>query len=379
MARSLIPNSTQIPDIILDHWMAQLGGAEFKVLLYVARRTFGFGRDSDNISINQIARGIRRRDGTQLDHGTGLSRSGVKVACNALIGKGILIRSGNVAEDGREPEESTYRLNLYAAPPGRVGQKKAHLGQKMAGVGQKTEGGRPENGLGVGQNLALQETVIQETEQETAAATADIPPGPEPGADDAEFLLLVQELVSQGVGRSVAAELAREKPGVCRQCLEYLPFATVKRSKGAWLANAIRHEYGPPEAYVKSKQRSFGRKGEGTGPAESRISHAFDLQRKKTAWLRETYASMAKTQPEAILAFSAFADSERGKAEQVAGLLSPERRAQTLACWEGEERRLELFDRWLIATGRPSRAGRLPRQAPEDAEPPVRRREGTHA
>jgi len=77
MARTLVPNSTQIPDVILDRWMAVLSGAEFKVLLYIARRTYGFGKDSDDISLNQLARGIRRRDGTSLDGGTGLSRSGL--------------------------------------------------------------------------------------------------------------------------------------------------------------------------------------------------------------------------------------------------------------------------------------------------------------
>src|SRR5262249_37151739 len=123
MTRALIPNSTQIPDVILDHWMAELSGAEFKVLLYIARRTYGFGKESDNISLNQMAAGIKRRDGTCLDQGTGLSRSGVKAACNSLIERGILVRVNNRSEESRECEESTYRLNLYAAPAG-VGQKK---------------------------------------------------------------------------------------------------------------------------------------------------------------------------------------------------------------------------------------------------------------
>ena len=49
MARSLIPNSTQVPDVLLDHWMAELSGTEFKVLLYVARRTYGFGKEADTV------------------------------------------------------------------------------------------------------------------------------------------------------------------------------------------------------------------------------------------------------------------------------------------------------------------------------------------
>jgi hypothetical protein len=159
MSRALIPNSTQIPDVILDRWMAELSGAEFKVLLYIARRTYGFGKDADDISLNQLDRGIRRRDGTWLDRGTGLSRSGVKAACSSLITKGLVIRSANVGNDGKEPEESTYRLNLYAPLPDGVGQKKAYPGRKKAYVGQSETEGGPEIAQGVGQKLAPQETV----------------------------------------------------------------------------------------------------------------------------------------------------------------------------------------------------------------------------
>src|SRR5262245_59224409 len=174
MSRALIPNSTQIPDVILDRWMAVLSGAELKVLLYIARRTYGFGKDSDNISLNQLARGIRRRDGTVLDLGTGLSVSGVKVACSTLIAKGLVIRSANMGQDGKGPEESTYRPNLYAPLPEGVGQKKAYPGQKKAHPGQSVAGGRPEFGPGVGQKLAPQET-DQETDQETASSQPDVP------------------------------------------------------------------------------------------------------------------------------------------------------------------------------------------------------------
>ena len=55
--------------------MAFLSGAEVKVMLYIFRRTLGFKRYADNISLNQLLNGIVRRDGTRLDHGTGLSKS----------------------------------------------------------------------------------------------------------------------------------------------------------------------------------------------------------------------------------------------------------------------------------------------------------------
>ena len=57
------PNNTPVPDEFLDELLPVLSGAELKVLLYVSRRTFGFKRDSDNISLSQMLNGLRTRDG----------------------------------------------------------------------------------------------------------------------------------------------------------------------------------------------------------------------------------------------------------------------------------------------------------------------------
>jgi hypothetical protein len=47
--RLLLPNTTQVPNVVLDRWMTSMSGAEIKVVLYVVRRTFGFRRTSDRI------------------------------------------------------------------------------------------------------------------------------------------------------------------------------------------------------------------------------------------------------------------------------------------------------------------------------------------
>jgi Bacteriophage replication protein O len=58
--------------------MSHLSGGELKVLLYICRRTFGFRKDSDSISLNQIAKGITTKAGNVLDQGTGLSKRQVQ-------------------------------------------------------------------------------------------------------------------------------------------------------------------------------------------------------------------------------------------------------------------------------------------------------------
>ena len=85
------PSHTQVPNEIFDELMHDLSSAEFKVLCYIARRTYGFHRIEDSISLKQICGGILTRDGRRLDHGTGLARSTAVVAIRGLVNRGLIL------------------------------------------------------------------------------------------------------------------------------------------------------------------------------------------------------------------------------------------------------------------------------------------------
>ena len=105
------PRYTQVPDELFDELMAHLSGAELKVLLYIIRRTFGFKKDTDTISLNQICKGITTRRGEVLDCGTGLSQNAVLGALRGLITKNAIVAKRNSSpEKGHEP--TTYSLNI---------------------------------------------------------------------------------------------------------------------------------------------------------------------------------------------------------------------------------------------------------------------------
>lgn len=114
-SKLLLPNTTQIPNAMIDEWMSHLTGSEFKIVMYVARRTYGFGKEEDSISLNQLANGIKRKDGTVLDRGTGLSRSTVADAAKNLEQKKILVRSQHSSET-RGDEPTSWKLNLDRIP-----------------------------------------------------------------------------------------------------------------------------------------------------------------------------------------------------------------------------------------------------------------------
>ncbi|HDR1239061.1 TPA: replication protein [Pasteurella multocida] len=78
MTSKFIPNSFQVPNAVIDDLMSQMSGAELKCYLAVIRKTKGWNKEEDAISI------------TQLMEVTGLSNRKVIDACNSLVEIGLL-------------------------------------------------------------------------------------------------------------------------------------------------------------------------------------------------------------------------------------------------------------------------------------------------
>lgn len=101
------PNGTIVPDDVFDVLAPRLSEAELRVLLYIVRRTFGFGKNADAISLKQLTQGIVARDGRILDHGTGMSRKAVIKGCEGLAQKGI------ISIERRKRPDGNNHVNIY--------------------------------------------------------------------------------------------------------------------------------------------------------------------------------------------------------------------------------------------------------------------------
>jgi hypothetical protein len=159
------PNYTPVPDELFDELLVELSGAELKALLYIVRRTFGFKRESDNISLSQMLQGIQTRDGRILDRGVGLSKKTLLLALRSLEDRGIILTERRQsAEKGNEP--TAYCLNVVGSTPGAptLGEESTPpLGEKVhqGGGGESTPSPRSKN-YPI-QNTVRQNTVRQET------------------------------------------------------------------------------------------------------------------------------------------------------------------------------------------------------------------------
>jgi len=108
------PNYTQTPNDLFDHWLPHLSEGELKVLLVIMRKTFGWHKKRDRISISQLAKI------------TGMKEETVINASKSLQGKGIINRVV-IGEIGRqstyyelvihEDSNNSYPLNERGGPP----------------------------------------------------------------------------------------------------------------------------------------------------------------------------------------------------------------------------------------------------------------------
>ena len=121
MNKKLKPNFTQIPNVFFDEWLGDLGKGELKVLLYVMRRTYGFQKNKDRISLSQLQTGIKN-----LDQGTKLGRMTLMRAITNLEEIGML-------KVDRENMTNMYSLNLDY-----VGSTKTELVPKRYQTSTKT-------------------------------------------------------------------------------------------------------------------------------------------------------------------------------------------------------------------------------------------------
>ena len=164
----LRPTTTPVPDEVFDLLMNELSGAELKVLLYICRRTFGFKKDSDNISLNQLINGITTKDGKVLDKGTGLSRDSVTRVIRSLESKGVIVCIRRQSrEKGNEP--TTYALNfLSMGDRGNRGDdgRGKDVDSPVTPESENRTRGSVEIGLELVRPSDPQQTVLQETEKQ---------------------------------------------------------------------------------------------------------------------------------------------------------------------------------------------------------------------
>src|SRR3990172_6992113 len=112
MTTKHILNSFQTPNFYIDQLMPLLSPTEFSVLMYASRCILGWydkiEKQKDAISLTQFESGKKRKDGTPVDAGTGLSRKTLTRGIETLCVANLLQKVGTP----KGVQSQTYWLNI---------------------------------------------------------------------------------------------------------------------------------------------------------------------------------------------------------------------------------------------------------------------------
>ena len=106
-------NWTPLPNELIRQLPRFTSHGELAVVLYAIRHTWGWHRASRRITLDEFEHGIKRRDGSRLDDGVGLSRPTIIKGLKRAVDHGFL----DVTEEGPDAGRMSHR---YAVRIGGV-------------------------------------------------------------------------------------------------------------------------------------------------------------------------------------------------------------------------------------------------------------------
>lgn len=296
------PNYTPVPDQLFDEHLHLLSGAELKVLLYICRRTFGFKRGSDNISLNQMLSGIVKKDGTRLDNGTGLSKSTLLKAIKSLVEMNLVV-SEQRSSESKGNEATNYRLNVRDSLErdfeGGVSENNTPLGIKNDLGGDRFS----YQALGIKIDPTINSNTTNSNTRDSN--NNNTPSSQEPTVDEDS---VVVALTSRKIAKRVAQKLAGDFPSeYVEEKIAFHDFLVAERpadikKPAAWLRSAVENDYSAPDGFISAadievlaneeKRRNKARL-EAQEASQRAIAQAEREEREKQdqrlVWLHEKY------------------------------------------------------------------------------------------
>lgn len=272
------PTTTPVPDLLFDHVMQELNEGELKVLLYIIRRTFGFKKQCDEISLAQMVEGIVTKEGSILDRGTGLSKKTVMAALRSLKDKNLIEAVRNRTEE-RGDLPTTYKLKM-ASPRGE----------------EFTPGGGEEfTPRGRGKIYTTQQTVLQETDNNNS------------GGETVPAKDVVVALSRLGITVKVAERLAsRHKGDNVYQQIDYHEYELARNPQkitnpSGRLRSRIEENWSPPDGYTQDwREQLAAKKAEAEQARQNREGLAASLinqegtKRQEQEQLRQEHLAAVK-------------------------------------------------------------------------------------
>ena len=264
--------------------------AEIKVVEYVLKNTWGYQEFgiAKRISLKEFMHGRRRKDGTHIDKGTGLSKPSVIAGIRAAIDHGLLLEEVDDSDLGRM--KKYYRLRMIddgsdSAADGSFDYDSATeeeddgppLGyddeddEETGGVKNRNSGVKnfdppvKNSDWPVKESDRASQSSLHRSKKETKETNKQERNLQDNNNSEGDHTTLdpvvVALLTDQGIARKAAETLTRNcDEDSIREKVAYLEFLQSTRPNevqkpAAWLRRAIEDDYGAPDGFVSETQR----------------------------------------------------------------------------------------------------------------------------
>lgn len=246
--------------------------AEIKVVQYVMRHTWGHQEYGirKRISLDEFMNGRRRKDGSRMDKGTGLSKPSVISGVRNAVQRGFLIEEIDDSDKARVKKYYSLRMmpdagekdgaeDTQSPPDDEGGVKDLDADVKNFDPGVKSLDPSGKETL----HRTEKDTLERHLEKDTTSNNNDSP-SEQPVDQDRDDVVVA--LTDHGISKKVAQKLARTyDDAMIREKLDYLAFMQkqqpdkIKRP-ASWLRKAIEDDYAAPDGYGDTEEDAAARR-----------------------------------------------------------------------------------------------------------------------
>ncbi|MDR8390971.1 replication protein [Aliifodinibius sp. S!AR15-10] len=179
-----LPNHTQVPNIIIDEWMRDLKNTEFKMIMAICRKTFGWQKWEDAISISQLKKI------------TGMSNRSIIDAGNSLEEKGLI-------KTKKEKCKTTiYKIDYEKSSQEGSSEKSSHVNNVHKGCEKSSqEGCEKSSQVGSEKSSQTKDTSLNKIEKTSSKETSS-----KDVHQDAENKKLKKENESEELNNNISAD-----------------------------------------------------------------------------------------------------------------------------------------------------------------------------
>lgn len=252
------------------------GIAELKVVEYVLKHTWGYQEYdvTKHITLDEFMNGRRRKDGSRIDRGTGLTKASVIAGIKSAIEHGFLRVEVNDSDKARI--KKFYRLRMAGESSQTPEDAESPPPLPSGSLPEEISTTSPQNSDGYRiytpdvknlypdvKNLyssskesvhrSEKDNIVRHQQTDNSNNNSELTPPND----------VVVALLSQGISRPVARQLSQNFPiEYIAQKQDYLAFLLAQRphevkKPAAWLRKAIEDDYNAPDGFISREDREL--------------------------------------------------------------------------------------------------------------------------